>query len=53
MQDHDNGWRFLGREQEAFDESTIRSYVEGKRILITGAGGSLARLLRGRSVGFL
>jgi FlaA1/EpsC-like NDP-sugar epimerase len=45
MQDHDNGWRFLGREQEAFDESTTRSYVEGKRILITGAGGFIGSAL--------
>ena len=45
MQDHDNGWRFLGREQEAFDESAIRSYVEGKRVLITGAGGFIGSAL--------
>jgi len=45
MQDHDNGWRFLSREQEAFDESAIRSYVEGKRVLITGAGGFIGSAL--------
>ena len=31
----------LGREEIAIDESLISSYIHGKRIMITGAGGSI------------
>jgi FlaA1/EpsC-like NDP-sugar epimerase len=56
--DHNNGWSFfLERGQEVFDKSSIRATVQGRRILITGAGGfigsALARSLSQLSVGHL
>lgn len=54
MRDHDNTWSFLGREKAPFDDSTIRSFLHGKRILITGAAGfigsALARFISQASV---
>jgi FlaA1/EpsC-like NDP-sugar epimerase len=54
MQDYDKIESFLGREQEFIDESVLRSNLEGKRILITGAAGyigsALARSVAGLSV---
>lgn len=45
MTDHDNLWRFLGREQKPFDDSAIRQLVHGKRVLITGAAGFIGSAL--------
>jgi FlaA1/EpsC-like NDP-sugar epimerase len=45
MTDHDNLWRFLGREQKPFDDSAIRPLVQGKRVLITGAAGFIGSAL--------
>ncbi|HTF67525.1 MAG TPA: UDP-N-acetylglucosamine 4,6-dehydratase, partial [Edaphobacter sp.] len=54
MRDHDNALDFFGREKDSFDDSAIRSFLRGKRILITGAGGfigsALARTISGLSV---
>jgi FlaA1/EpsC-like NDP-sugar epimerase len=36
---------FLGREEETFDESTLRSFVAGRRVLITGAAGFIGSAL--------
>jgi FlaA1/EpsC-like NDP-sugar epimerase len=47
MTDHDNLWRFLGREQKPFDDSAIRPLVQGKRVLITGAAGFIGSALTG------
>jgi FlaA1/EpsC-like NDP-sugar epimerase len=45
MRDHDNAWNFLGREQDSFDDSAIRPFMYGKRILITGAAGFIGSAL--------
>jgi FlaA1/EpsC-like NDP-sugar epimerase len=45
MRDHDNTWSFLGREKAPFDDSTIRQFLHGKRILITGAAGFIGSAL--------
>src|ERR1700751_4150997 len=45
MRDHDNLWRFLGREQKPFDDSALRPLVQGKRVLITGAAGYIGSAL--------
>jgi FlaA1/EpsC-like NDP-sugar epimerase len=44
MQDQDE-WSLFGRAQGAFDESAIRACVQGKRVLITGAGGFIGSAL--------
>jgi FlaA1/EpsC-like NDP-sugar epimerase len=44
MQNQDE-WSFFGRAQGAFDESAIRACVQGKRVLITGAGGFIGSAL--------
>jgi FlaA1/EpsC-like NDP-sugar epimerase len=44
MQDQDE-WSFFDRTQDAFDESAIRACVQGKRVLITGAGGFIGSAL--------
>jgi FlaA1/EpsC-like NDP-sugar epimerase len=51
MQDETIEWtRFLARTPEAIDPQVLRNSLEGKRVLITGAGGyigsALARYLR-------
>jgi FlaA1/EpsC-like NDP-sugar epimerase len=45
MRDHDESWSFLGREKDSFDDSTIRPYLHGKRVLITGAAGFIGSAL--------
>jgi FlaA1/EpsC-like NDP-sugar epimerase len=45
MRDHDDVWRFLGRDRDSFDDSVVRSVLRGKRILITGAGGFIGSAL--------
>lgn len=45
MRDHDNSWSFLGRKGNPFDDSTIRPYLHGKRVLITGAAGFIGSAL--------
>lgn len=51
MRDHDNALGFFRREKDSFDDSSIRPFLRGKRILITGAGGfigsALARTISG------
>ena len=44
MQDQDE-WSLFDRAQDAFDESAIRACVQGKRVLITGAGGFIGSAL--------
>jgi FlaA1/EpsC-like NDP-sugar epimerase len=44
MQDQDE-WSFFDRAQDAFVEAAIRACVEGKRVLITGAGGFIGSAL--------
>jgi FlaA1/EpsC-like NDP-sugar epimerase len=45
MRDHDNALGFFRREKDSFDDSTIRPFLRGKRILITGAGGFIGSAL--------
>jgi FlaA1/EpsC-like NDP-sugar epimerase len=45
MRDHDNAWSFLGRKRTPFDDSSIRPFLHGKRILITGAAGFIGSAL--------
>ncbi len=45
MWEFDSGSSFIDREQKTFDESTLRSAVAGKRILITGAAGFIGSAL--------
>jgi FlaA1/EpsC-like NDP-sugar epimerase len=45
MWDIDNASSFIGREQEIFDQSGIQPAVAGKRLLITGAAGSIGSAL--------
>jgi FlaA1/EpsC-like NDP-sugar epimerase len=45
MRDHDNAWSFLGRKRAPFDDSSIRPFLHGKRILITGAAGFIGSAL--------
>jgi FlaA1/EpsC-like NDP-sugar epimerase len=45
MRHYDNGWSFLGRQQDPFDESAILSSLRGKCILITGAAGFIGSAL--------
>ena len=45
MHDYDKIGSFLGREQNLFDESVLRSNLEGKRVLITGAAGYIGSAL--------
>jgi FlaA1/EpsC-like NDP-sugar epimerase len=52
MTDHDNLWRFLGREQKPFDDFAIRPLVQEKRVLITGAAGFIGSALA-RTIGQL
>lgn len=52
MTDHDNLWRFLGREQKPFDDSAFRPLVQGKHVLITGAAGFIGSALA-RTIGRL
>jgi FlaA1/EpsC-like NDP-sugar epimerase len=44
MQDQDE-WSFFNRAQDTFDESAIRACVQGKRVLVTGAGGFIGSAL--------
>lgn len=44
MRDQDE-LSFFDRAQDAFDESAIRACVQGKRVLITGAGGFIGSAL--------
>ena len=41
MWEIDSALSFIGRPQEIFDESLIQPAVAGKRVLITGAAGSI------------
>src|SRR3954447_6083690 len=54
MQNHEKLLRFLGREATPLDDAAIRPFVQGKRVLITGAAGyigsALARSLARLSV---
>lgn len=45
MRDHESALGFLGREQTPLDDSTIRAFLRGKRLLITGAGGFIGSAL--------
>jgi FlaA1/EpsC-like NDP-sugar epimerase len=45
MRDHDNARSFLGREEDSFDDSVIRPFLHGKRILVTGAAGFIGSAL--------
>jgi FlaA1/EpsC-like NDP-sugar epimerase len=45
MRAHHNALDFFGREKDSFDDSTIRPFLHGKRILITGAGGFIGSAL--------
>jgi FlaA1/EpsC-like NDP-sugar epimerase len=46
MQDETIEWtRFLGRTSDASDPETVRNSLEGKRVLITGAGGYIGSAL--------
>lgn len=45
VQNHDNIWSFLGRQQGSIDDFTISSSLHGKRVLITGAAGFIGSAL--------
>lgn len=45
MQDYEKIGSFLGREQNLFDQTVLRSTLEGERILITGAAGYIGSAL--------
>lgn len=43
--DDENGRDFLGREEESVDKAVLLPAVQGKRVLITGAGGFIGSAL--------
>ena len=45
MRDHDSSWSSFGRKKDSFDDSMIRPYLHGKRVLITGAAGFIGSAL--------